>query len=53
MPPADTLDPAFHPLACQSPEQLQDFLDNVKAATGQEVLGTLESLTMTVMTSIE
>ena len=44
---------ALLPLACSSPEELEALLDSARSATGEAFQGTLESLTMTVMTSIE
>ncbi|WP_181770455.1 hypothetical protein [Amycolatopsis pittospori] len=46
------IDPSLAPLAGFSPEQLERFLEAVRNSA-EGVQGTLESLTMTIMTSIE
>ncbi|UUV29022.1 hypothetical protein NQK81_30160 [Amycolatopsis roodepoortensis] len=46
------IDPSLAPLAGLSPDQLERFLEAVRTSS-DGVQGTLESLTMTIMTSIE
>ncbi|WP_161780844.1 hypothetical protein [Amycolatopsis orientalis] len=48
----DPIDPSLAPLAGFTPEQLERFLEAVRTSS-DGVQGTLESLTMTIMTSIE
>jgi len=54
---SDVLDEPVHPalagLANFTPGELQQFLETVKESTNDGIQGTLESLTVTVMTSIE
>ncbi|KZB79659.1 hypothetical protein [Amycolatopsis regifaucium] len=50
--PEGSVDPSLAPLAGFSPEQLERFLEAVRTSS-DGVQGTLESLTMTIMTSIE
>ncbi|MFE2940119.1 hypothetical protein ACFXKG_13820 [Streptomyces sp. NPDC059255] len=40
-------------LASLTPVELQQFLDQVKDTSEGQVLGTMDSLTTTIMTSIE
>jgi hypothetical protein len=40
-------------LAVSGPEELQEFLERIKAESGDGVIATMESLTTTIMTSIE
>jgi hypothetical protein len=51
--PAEPVHPALEDLANFSPEELQRFLEAVKAATDNGVRSTMDSLTVTVMTAIE
>jgi hypothetical protein len=40
-------------LAVTDPEELQEFLEQVRAESGGGIVATMESLTTTIMTSIE
>lgn len=44
---------ALHELFVDSPEELQEFLEEVAAESDGEIIATMESLTATIMTSIE
>ncbi|MFI7601259.1 hypothetical protein [Actinoplanes sp. NPDC049681] len=44
---------ALEDLVVDSPEELQEFLEQVAAETDREIVATMESLTTTIMTSIE
>lgn len=47
------VDPDLACLLVQSPEELQRMLESLPEGGDTGILGTLESLTMTVMSSIE
>jgi hypothetical protein len=44
---------ALDELVVESPEELQEFLEEVGVESGGEIIATMESLTTTIMTSIE
>ncbi|CAG7602194.1 hypothetical protein [Actinacidiphila bryophytorum] len=44
---------ALNDLTVSDPEELQEFLEQVSAESGGGIVATMESLTTTIMTSIE